>query len=406
MKRQLINIGLFFTPLLLSFFVFSLSADFFNISGVSTNYFILNPRNDYYQTNKYVYGGAYPQTFPKKKSPHSFRIFVFGGSSIAFMKDFHLLKEMLSREYPSMRFEIVNVGVVCYGTNRLLPIIKEVLNYNPDLLIYYEGHNEFLEQFLEKQLWPNSLKELIKRLLHFKEFVFLFKIADRYLQKANLVKLVYGGSISWGRPLSALEREKIYLNYESNINKIVCLAKEAGAGVMLSTVAYNYVDDRYISPSYHSAQHKSTELDLKQRSIKDLSDGEILSFSEKETNDPYIQNRLGNYYLGKRDFSKAREHFINAAQYDFQPFRANATTNGIIRKISKEQNILLVEVEETIVRHSPHLIPDFTLFTDWCHLNDEGKRLLQKEFFDKIRSAINSSATRSSPNPVFSTADA
>ena len=40
---------------------------------------------------------------------------------------------------------MVNCGGISYASYRLVPILEEVLGYEPDLIILYTGHNEFLE---------------------------------------------------------------------------------------------------------------------------------------------------------------------------------------------------------------------------------------------------------------------
>src|SRR5258706_16184905 len=45
----------------------------------------------------------------------------------------------------SRRLQGVNCGGVSYASYRLAPIVREVLNYQPDLVIVATGENEFLE---------------------------------------------------------------------------------------------------------------------------------------------------------------------------------------------------------------------------------------------------------------------
>ena len=40
---------------------------------------------------------------------------------------------------------MINCGGVSYASYRLGPILDEVLGYEPDLIMLYTGHNEFLE---------------------------------------------------------------------------------------------------------------------------------------------------------------------------------------------------------------------------------------------------------------------
>ena len=46
---------------------------------------------------------------------------------------------------PRYQWEVVNCGGVSYASYRLVPILRELLAYEPDLFIICTGHNEFLE---------------------------------------------------------------------------------------------------------------------------------------------------------------------------------------------------------------------------------------------------------------------
>lgn len=380
------------------FAILELLARLFNLSPVVLDFFILNPQTCCYETNTKVYSNFRDQSFLKEKGAHTSRIFVFGGSSIYHLGDFPLLKDLLAKEFPSRRFEIINVGGGSYGTSRLIPIIKETIKYNPDLFIIYCGHNEFLERFIRENAGIKFVQHLHKRLLRIRGYVFLLKAVNKLGTKLNIPKITLPNTrvrILWARPWSEAERAKIYQRYASNIIEIVNFAKGKAIDIIISTVAYNYLDDRYISPSYYSSKHKkNTQHSRNQIEIQSLPDEKIFEFANKLENDPYIENRLGRYYLKRQDYDKAKEHFINAARVDFQPFRANAITNGIIRKISDELNVPLADVEGIIIQHSNHMIPDYDLFSDWCHLNEEGNRLLQLAFFNVIKKSnkLNSDA--------------
>lgn len=91
------------------------------------------------------------QRFAVRKPANGFRAFCFGGSTVrghpyetdtAFSKWLEL--ELQSTD-PSRHYEIVNCGGVSYASYRLLPIVQEVLDYQPDLIVVAAGQNEFLE---------------------------------------------------------------------------------------------------------------------------------------------------------------------------------------------------------------------------------------------------------------------
>ncbi|NQU19805.1 MAG: tetratricopeptide repeat protein [Candidatus Nealsonbacteria bacterium] len=90
-------------------------------------------------------------SFAAKKPPNEFRIFCLGGSTVqgrpyAIETSFPTWLEFnLQAADPERRWEVVNCGGVSYASYRLVPILEEVLGYQPDLIVLYTGHNEFLE---------------------------------------------------------------------------------------------------------------------------------------------------------------------------------------------------------------------------------------------------------------------
>ena len=92
-----------------------------------------------------------PESFPVVKTPGTFRIFCLGGSTVngqPFSKETSFttwLRLALEAAVPSRRWDVVNCGGVSYASYRLVPILQECLNYEPDLFVICTGHNEFLE---------------------------------------------------------------------------------------------------------------------------------------------------------------------------------------------------------------------------------------------------------------------
>ena len=95
---------------------------------------------------------APPQrSFLAEKPLGTFRIFVVGGSSAAgvpYGTGYAFptwLARRLEAEVPEVRCEVVNAAMSGYATRRMLTVVRELVTYAPDLLIVYEGHNEFIE---------------------------------------------------------------------------------------------------------------------------------------------------------------------------------------------------------------------------------------------------------------------
>lgn len=91
------------------------------------------------------------QSFAAKKPAGAFRAFCLGGSTVrgrpyetdsAFSS---WLQVELDGLEPDRTHEVVNCGGLSYASYRLLPILEEVLAYEPDAIVVATGHNEFLE---------------------------------------------------------------------------------------------------------------------------------------------------------------------------------------------------------------------------------------------------------------------
>lgn len=92
-----------------------------------------------------------PQVFPVEKKTNEFRIFCFGGSTVyghPYQADTAFprwLELELDATDPTRSHRTINCGGISYASYRLARIVKEVLQYQPDLIILATGHNEFLE---------------------------------------------------------------------------------------------------------------------------------------------------------------------------------------------------------------------------------------------------------------------
>ncbi len=91
-------------------------------------------------------------SFPVKKGPDTTRVFCFGGSTTyghpfdgrtAFPR---WLEDLLKATNPEKNFEVINTAGISYASYRIVPLVREVLQYSPDLIIISDAHNEFLER--------------------------------------------------------------------------------------------------------------------------------------------------------------------------------------------------------------------------------------------------------------------
>src|SRR5213594_4056671 len=122
-----------------------------SLSGFNQNFPLFERVGGVYRTSPAREPFFPEQEFSLAKPTNGFRIFCFGGSTVyghpyqgdtAFPK---WLELELDATHPTRSYQAINCGGVSYASYRLAPIVKEVLNYQPDLVIIATGENEFLE---------------------------------------------------------------------------------------------------------------------------------------------------------------------------------------------------------------------------------------------------------------------
>jgi len=62
--------------------------------------------------------------------------------------------------------------------------------------------------------------------------------------------------------------------------------------------------------------------------------------------------------------------------------------NEIIRAIAADNQLPVADVEAVITRAEPHGVPGETLFSDHCHLNAEGNKILAATLEEKLREVL------------------
>ena len=121
------------------------------LSGFNRNFPLFERHSSVYRTAQVREPFFCPQEFAAEKPRNGFRIFCFGGSTVhghpyqsdtAFPK---WLEIELAATDPTKSYQAINCGGVSYASYRLAPIVREVLNYQPDLIVVATGENEFLE---------------------------------------------------------------------------------------------------------------------------------------------------------------------------------------------------------------------------------------------------------------------
>jgi len=108
------------------------------------------------------------ESFPRDKKAGTFRIFCVGGSTTRgwpFNPRLSyplLLSAYLKDLLPGRKAEVINAGFCCSDSTSDLPLFKELMSYQPDLVLIYEGRNDvgnmvfhagYKSRLLEAHVW-------------------------------------------------------------------------------------------------------------------------------------------------------------------------------------------------------------------------------------------------------------
>ena len=300
-------------------------------------------------------------TFTARKADNTFRIFTLGGSSVAFLQDDLVeLEAQLTEEYKDDfdAVEIINAGFWSYGSQRVLIVARELLEYDPDLFVLYSGHNEF-EDLKQLEVAEQGPPLLLRILTHSAVFRL---VADRVTnRRLNLLEKQRNLDVLRRDPFPTPEEWKAEItpdvldermdHYQDNLSLIAQMCKQRGVPLIIGTVPSNHWDPSLPGDIYNSFS------------------SELLPLRE-----------AGHY---EEYFQKVRDVLSKSLRR-----QASDTENAIIREVATTYALPIAEMRTATCEAEPHGIPGETLFADPCHLNEKGNDLWIKVYTPLIRDAI------------------
>ncbi len=199
------------------------------------------------------------QQFKKEKNPDSFRIFCLGGSttygrpygdSTSFCG---WLREFLNAADTTHASELINAGGISYASYRVALVLEEVIEYAPDLVIVYTGHNEFLEHrtYDSVRNTPAIMQQVGAVLSHSRTYSVIRGWvhhrragADIPSSASDLLPAEVATRLDKGVGPDAYYRDddlqkRILEHFKFNLSRIVDIAHAAGIDIMLVTPASN-----------------------------------------------------------------------------------------------------------------------------------------------------------------------
>ena len=347
-----------------------------------------------------------PQVYaiPSKKPKGTFRIFVLGESAAMGDPDpayafSRYLEVMLRQRFPEMNFEVINTGSVAINSHVLLPIAKGLAKQQPDVFIIYSGNNEVVGPYGPGTALTTSAMSL--PVIRASIFLRSTRIGQLFT-KLGAQKREWGGMemfLDRQVPASSPLMQRTYENFESNLRDTVEVARDAGARVIVSTVATNLKDCAPFASQHRqglSAADLSSWSTLVQQGADFENDhayddalqayGAALRIDDQYAE---LEFRIARALWKKGDYNGSRQHFQRARDLDTLRFRADSRINDINRSVAKSvSGTDLVDADAIFGQRSPNGITGSELVYEHVHMTPEGNYLLARSMFLTIASQI------------------
>jgi lysophospholipase L1-like esterase len=374
---------------------------------VSNNAYVSNR----FFTNLQDAPNSYTQTFKKKKSPNTFRIFVLGESSALGFPYSHrgsfprMLEYRLDKTFQDKEFEIINLSITAVNSYTLMAFTDEIIKMEPDAILIYSGHNEYYGAMgvgsTNRIGYNRNIIKLILWLKQFRVVQFAFNLEgklkgtstlkDQKTDSGLMRKVAGEQKIDFG---SALYNRGLN-QFENNMDEMLHKYQKHHIPVFLSDIVSNEKGQKpFISMLCHSTDTltfmNEYRKGLEAYKVKDFDTALNHFLTANQIDTTYAMNNflIGEILYEKDDFNRANHFYSKAKDLDVLRFRAPEAINTIIRKLCiKYDNIHFVQSKKKFIANSPHGIIGNELFIDHLHPNISGYFLISDAFYDALQNA-------------------
>lgn len=270
------------------------------------------------------------------------RVFVIGESVAAEFgggEDSSLTK-LAAQVIPSWKLEHINCGMGAYNTTGIALVLDEILDYEPDLVIVFSGNNE----------GPGGY-EVCAKLGH---------LNRRYQILKERLK-------SLGASPFEIDRKISLKNHERKLRNMVVSAKKKGIPVVLCTLPANLKD-------YAPGEIAPFGNELFVRAWIEMENRDYLeairlfnNLLEQNPREPF-----SNYFLARclervGRFDEVEKYYEEALEWDSQMDRCSKSRNNNIRKIAREEGVILADLVPAFKQTAPHGLVGDSMITDGVH---------------------------------------
>ncbi|MFC1597619.1 tetratricopeptide repeat protein [Planctomycetota bacterium] len=370
-------------------------------------------QGDEYVTNQAKLSFFNPQRFPCQKRPEAYRVFCLGGSTTNGRPFDHRtaypswLAEYLRARHPDREWQVINCGGISYASYRLAVLLEELRQYQPDLIILYTGHNEFLEDRTYGDVRDQS-----------QAFTHVVGLAS-YWRTYGLMERVIARPKSEPEPHDVLSsevdtilehgngpqtyhrddqgRQRVLEHFRFSLRRMAVMSRAAGARVILVQPASNLRDfGPFKSENFGlTAQRQEEWQSLFERGRNELAAGRpaealalLLAAERLDRRHAELLFLIGLARLESGVVGEARDYYVRARDEDVCPLRAVSEIHQIVRDVAAEFDLPVVDypkiLQQRCRRTNGHDIPGTESFLDHVHPKIEAHGELARALYETM----------------------
>ena len=353
----------------------------------------------YFDQAKGSPGSMGQYVFADPKPPNTVRVFLAGASAMqgypqpVALASSAFLAEMLGDVWPDRNVEVINLGTTAVASFPVLGMLTEALEYEPDLVVIYSGHNEFFGAYgvasmqsggrspgaIRFHRWFGSLG-LVQFIGHLTAGL---ASGDEAGNAALMERMVGQAKVGANDPL----RDDAARNLQVHVGEMIRRCQERDVPVIVCTLASNERDLAPIGAPNIAClgaadQARLTRL-LNEAAGQVNTEPATAVESLEQVLELFPDHAVAYYLLGQAalaqaDEDEARRCFGKALDCDPMPWRAPSRSNDAIRAAASEHDAVLCDVQQIFRDASPHGCIGWELMDDHVHFSLEGQALLAR----------------------------
>lgn len=343
--------------------------------------------------------------FPAKKKQNTLRGFVLGGSSAQGFpyesnQSFSKITEIAlkqSKKYDSV--EVINLGLSAMSSYFVKDTAKKVLDYQPDFIVIYAGHNEYygtISYTTGGNYYTKNLNLLLKESKIF-QMIFSFIGSGRVdsgSQRGNLMSEQFRNTKIFKN--EAIDK-KVAEDFIRNLDEIV----KKYTAKNIPVIVVEPVSNLYDMPPFMGENDEEFKQFIEQyyQVVSKKDKNEIQDFYNVRLSHKEYDKNANIRYLDALSQMILQDNpsidsFIEAKDLDAIPFRARSELIKALRQYcdakSKEYSgLYFIPFLDVLVKNYGEKILSNEIFADHLHFNQKGQRILSKVIAQKITEIFN-----------------